>query len=57
MSMDSPHISNERLEAVLLSTIQLTEDEDAHIAGWKCPKCRAAMLEVGLKHLERPNKP
>jgi hypothetical protein len=44
--MDSPHISKERLRALMFDSVHLTEQEDAHINGWDCPECQKTMLEL-----------
>jgi uncharacterized protein with PIN domain len=49
--MDSPHISKERLQALMFATVHLTEEEDAHIVGWRCPECKNAILEIALNRV------
>ena len=44
--MDSQHLSKERLHALMFDTVDLTEQEDAHINGWKCTQCQKTMLEL-----------
>jgi hypothetical protein len=44
-SVDSSHVPKERLRALMFDTVYLTEEEEAHIWGWKCPECRNAMLD------------
>jgi hypothetical protein len=55
--MDSPHVSNERLQALMFDSVHLTEKEDAHIAGWRCPECAKAALELVLNRMTRPKDP
>jgi hypothetical protein len=51
--MDSAHISKERLRALMFATVHLTEEEDAHLAGWRCAECTSAVLEVVMHHMSR----
>jgi len=44
--MDSPHLSKERLHALMFETVHLTEQEDAHITGWHCSECQKTMFEL-----------
>jgi hypothetical protein len=49
--VDSPHISKERLNALLYDTVRLTEEEGAHISGGRCPECQKTMLELAMNPL------
>jgi hypothetical protein len=55
--MDSPHLSEERLRALMFDSVHLTEEEDAHITGWRCPECQKAMLELATNPLTPPKVP
>jgi len=51
--MDSPHILKERLYALMFDSVRLTEEEDAHITGWRCAECHTTMLELTMDLLTR----
>jgi hypothetical protein len=53
MNMDSPHIPKERLHALMFESVRLTEEEDAHITGWRCPECQKTMLELTMNLLKQ----
>jgi len=55
--MDSPHISKERLYDLMFESVQLTEEEDAHIVGWRCPECNKTLLEIVENRMTRPTIP
>jgi hypothetical protein len=55
--MDSPHISKERLYDLMFESVHLTEEEDAHIVGWRCPECKNALLEIVENRMTRPTIP
>jgi hypothetical protein len=55
--MDSPHISKERLHALMFYSVRLTEEEDSHISGWRCPECKNALLELVLNRITSPKDP
>jgi hypothetical protein len=55
--MESSHISEERLYALMFDSVHLTEEEDAHIAGWRCPECKNAILELVLNRMTGPKDP
>jgi|RhiMetdeSRZDD1v2_1073273.scaffolds.fasta_scaffold4958083_1 hypothetical protein len=52
--MASPHISKERLNALVFDTVHLTEEEDSHVAEGGCPECKSAILEIVLNRREVP---
>jgi hypothetical protein len=53
--MGSPHLSKERLHALMFDTVRLTEEEDAHVTGWRCPECKKTMFELAIPNpLTRP---
>jgi hypothetical protein len=39
----------------MFDTVKLTEEEDTHIAGWRCPECQKRMLELAMDRLTRSN--
>jgi hypothetical protein len=49
--MLTPHMATERLLGFMLGMVTPTEEEDAHIAGWKCPECTSVLHEAIDEHL------
>jgi hypothetical protein len=56
-AMEFSHISKERLYALMFDSVHLTEEEDAHIAGLRCPECTNAIMELVLNRMTRPKDP
>jgi hypothetical protein len=53
--MASPHVSHERLHALMFDGVDLSEEEDAHLAGLGCPECSNAILEIVSRSMKRSN--
>src|SRR4029450_8141427 len=51
-AMGNNHLSEHRMRQFMLNTLELTEEESEHIAGWKCAECTETMRKVVTERTE-----